>query len=86
MRKPPAGSRDGGELVRAPYFVDGAMRLYHGDALAVARELPSGAADCIVTSPPISRCAIMVRRDGRAGTVAATMRGPTTLRVGRRCV
>lgn len=51
MRKPPAGSRDGGELVRAPYFVDGAMRLYHGDALAVARELPSGAADCIVTSP-----------------------------------
>ncbi|MGV7303005.1 DNA-methyltransferase [Mycobacterium kansasii] len=38
--------------MRVPYFVDGTVRLYHGDALAVARELASGAADCIVTSPP----------------------------------
>lgn len=38
--------------MRCPYFIDGTMRLYHGDALDVARELPSGTADCIVTSPP----------------------------------
>lgn len=35
-----------------PYFSDVSATLYHGDALEVARELPSGAADCIVTSPP----------------------------------
>jgi site-specific DNA-methyltransferase (cytosine-N4-specific) len=35
-----------------PYFGDDSTTLYHGDALAVARELPAGAADCIVTSPP----------------------------------
>jgi hypothetical protein len=36
----------------APYFDDGQATLYLGDALDVARELPDGAADCIVTSPP----------------------------------
>jgi DNA modification methylase len=35
-----------------PYYEDDQVTLYHGDALAVARELPAGAADCIVTSPP----------------------------------
>ncbi|ARG91424.1 DNA-methyltransferase [Mycobacterium kansasii] len=36
----------------APYFTDGAVTLHLGDALEVARHLPSCAADCIVTSPP----------------------------------
>ncbi|MCU8693998.1 site-specific DNA-methyltransferase [Mycobacteroides abscessus] len=36
----------------APYYQDESVTLYHGDALAVACELPDGAADCIVTSPP----------------------------------
>jgi DNA modification methylase len=36
----------------APYFTDDQVTLHHGDALGVARTLPDGAADCIVTSPP----------------------------------
>lgn len=36
----------------APYFRDDQVTLYHGKALDVARELPSGSVDCIVTSPP----------------------------------
>lgn len=35
-----------------PYFADDAVTLYLGDALEVARTLPAGVADCIVTSPP----------------------------------
>ena len=35
-----------------PYYADDMVTLYHGDALAVLRGLPSVAADCIVTSPP----------------------------------
>ena len=34
------------------YFADHQVTLHHGDALEVARKLPDGAADCIVTSPP----------------------------------
>lgn len=34
------------------YYSDEQVTLWHGDALEVARELPDGAADCIVTSPP----------------------------------
>lgn len=34
------------------YYSDDQVTLHHGDALAVARELPTGAVDCIVTSPP----------------------------------
>ncbi len=34
------------------YFTDEQVVLHHGDALKVARTLPDGAADCIVTSPP----------------------------------
>ena len=34
------------------YYEDDAITLHHGDALEVARTLPSGSADCIVTSPP----------------------------------
>lgn len=35
-----------------PYYTDEQVTLHHGDALTVASELPTGAADCIVTSPP----------------------------------
>jgi len=35
-----------------PYYEDDLVTLYHGDALEVARTLPSESADCIVTSPP----------------------------------
>ncbi|MGY1994506.1 DNA-methyltransferase [Mycolicibacterium fortuitum] len=35
-----------------PYFCDEQVTLYHGKALDVARQLPSGSADCIVSSPP----------------------------------
>jgi site-specific DNA-methyltransferase (cytosine-N4-specific) len=35
-----------------PYFSDGQVTLYHGDALDVARQLEDGCVDCIVTSPP----------------------------------
>ena len=34
------------------YYQDDAVTLYLGDALEVARGLPSGSVDCIVTSPP----------------------------------
>lgn len=35
-----------------PYYADESVTLHLGDALTVARELPDGSADCIVTSPP----------------------------------
>ncbi len=35
-----------------PYYQDELVTLYHGDALNMAKALPDGAADCIVTSPP----------------------------------
>lgn len=35
-----------------PYYQDESVMLHHGDALDVARALPVGGADCIVTSPP----------------------------------
>ncbi|UXE03952.1 DNA methylase [Mycobacterium phage Phalconet] len=34
------------------YYQDDQVKLFLGDALQVARGLPDGAADCIVTSPP----------------------------------
>ena len=34
------------------YYADEQITLHHGDALDIARTLPDGAADCIVTSPP----------------------------------
>ena len=34
------------------HWQDDTVTLHHGDALEVARTLPDGAADCIVTSPP----------------------------------
>jgi DNA modification methylase len=35
-----------------PYWTDGKATLYHGDCLAVLRELPSESVHCCVTSPP----------------------------------
>ncbi|WNM65636.1 DNA methyltransferase [Mycobacterium phage Rialto] len=35
-----------------PYYQDDQVKLFLGDALQVARGLPDGSADCIVTSPP----------------------------------
>jgi len=35
-----------------PYYTDDSIQLHHGDAMEVAREMSSGSADCIVTSPP----------------------------------
>ncbi|TDO18166.1 DNA modification methylase [Mycobacterium sp. BK086] len=35
-----------------PFFDDGQVTLYHGDALDVGAKLPDGAVDSIVTSPP----------------------------------
>ena len=36
----------------APYYSDDSVTLWHGDSLAVLRDLPSGSVDCCVTSPP----------------------------------
>ena len=35
-----------------PYYSDEAVTLWHGDALAVLREMPDASVDCCVTSPP----------------------------------
>ena len=35
-----------------PYYQDDHVTLYHGDSLAMLRQLPSGSVDCCVTSPP----------------------------------
>ena len=35
-----------------PYYSDESVRLFHGDSLAVLRELPDQSVDCCVTSPP----------------------------------
>lgn len=37
---------------RYPYYQDDQVTLWHGDAAAVLRGLPTGSVDCIVTSPP----------------------------------
>lgn len=35
-----------------PYYSDDSVTLWHGDALAVLREMPDESVDCVVTSPP----------------------------------
>jgi len=37
-----------------PYYADDWATLYHGDALAVLRELPSASVDAVITDPPYS--------------------------------
>lgn len=36
----------------SPYYADGQITLWHGDALATLRQLDSGSVNCCVTSPP----------------------------------
>jgi DNA modification methylase len=38
--------------VSEPYYTDPQLTLWHGDSLAVLRELPDASVDCCVTSPP----------------------------------
>lgn len=37
-----------------PYYDDGTVTLYHGDVLAILRDLPTASADAIVADPPYS--------------------------------
>lgn len=37
-----------------PFYSDDSVTLYHGDALAVLRELPSASVDAVITDPPYS--------------------------------
>ena len=39
-------------MLPEPYYDDGQATIYHGDALAVLRELPDESVHCCVTSPP----------------------------------
>lgn len=45
-----------------PFYADERATLYHGDALAVLRELPSASVDAVITDPPYSSGG-MVRGD-----------------------
>jgi DNA modification methylase len=49
------GQPEGVDVARqavTPYFTDGDVTLWHGDALTVLRDLPDGSVDSCVTSPP----------------------------------
>jgi DNA modification methylase len=46
----PSGEESG--MSGQPYYQDEAVTLWHGDSLAILRDLPSGSVDCCVTSPP----------------------------------
>ncbi|PFG17216.1 site-specific DNA-methyltransferase (cytosine-N4-specific) [Propionicimonas paludicola] len=50
-----------------PYYSDDSVTLFHGDALAVLRELPDASVDCCVTSPPY----FGLRDYGVAGQIGA---------------
>ena len=45
-----------------PYYEDERVTLWHGDVLAVLRELPTGSVDAVITDPPYSSGG-MVRGD-----------------------
>ena len=53
-----------------PYYRDERVTLYHGDALAVLANLPSGSVDAVVCDPPYSSGG-MVRGDRAAATTTA---------------
>jgi site-specific DNA-methyltransferase (adenine-specific) len=57
-----------------PYYEDGPVTLYQGDALAVLASLPTGSVDAVITDPPYSSGG-MVRGDRMATTSAKYMRG-----------
>jgi len=42
-----------------PYYEADGITLYHGDALAVLRDLPSGSVDAVITDPPYSSGGMM---------------------------
>lgn len=48
-----------------PYYSDERVTLYHGDALAILRELPTASVDAVITDPPYSSGG-MVRGDRMA--------------------
>lgn len=50
-----------------PYYEGDGVTLYHGDALAVLRDLPSGSVDAVITDPPYSSGGAM-RSDRAHGT------------------
>ena len=50
-----------------PYYSDERVTLYHGDALAVLRDLPTASVDAVITDPPYSSGG-MVRGDRMADT------------------
>jgi site-specific DNA-methyltransferase (adenine-specific) len=54
---------------RKPYFDDGTVRLYGGDALAVLAALPDASVDAVITDPPYSSGG-QFRSDRMGGTRA----------------
>jgi site-specific DNA-methyltransferase (adenine-specific) len=65
----------------APYHEEAAVTIYHGDALAVLRELPSESVDCIITDPPYSSGG-MYRGDRAASTTAKYVQSGQVLQHG----
>lgn len=49
-----------------PYYEDDAVTLWHGDALAVLRELPDASVDAVVTDPPYSSGGMTARERTRS--------------------
>lgn len=53
-----------------PVYTDDLLTLYHGDALAVLRELPAASVDAVITDPPYSSGG-MVRGDRASATTGS---------------